>query len=405
MSLELSFQFSDRAKDLHQRVLGFAEQNVASAEAVYSAQVAEGDRWQPTRIMEELKRKARAEGLWNLFLPNSERGAGLTNVEYAPIAEITGYYPMLSEAMNCSAPDTGNMEVFERYGTPELKEKWLKPLLAGEIRSAFCMTEPDVASSDATNIQARIQRDGDFYVINGRKWWSSGAGDPRCKVFIFMGKTDPEAPLHNQQSMIVIPRDTPGVHVKRVLTVFGYDHAPHGHAEIEFKDVRVPKANLLLGEGRGFEIAQGRLGPGRIHHCMRSIGTAERALQTMCNRVQKRVAFGQRLADMGSIRQDIAKSRVEIDQARLLVMHAAYKMDTVGNKEARQAIAGIKVVCPNMALRVIDRAIQAHGAMGVSQDTFLASAWASERTLRFADGPDEVHMDQIARLELRKYRG
>jgi acyl-CoA dehydrogenase len=404
MSLELSFQFSDRAKDLHQRVLAFAQQNVASAEAVYSAQVAEGDRWQPTRIMEDLKRKARAEGLWNLFLPNSERGAGLTNVEYAPIAEITGYYPMLSEAMNCSAPDTGNMEVFERFGTPELKEKWLKPLLAGEIRSTFCMTEPDVASSDATNIQARIQRDGDFYVINGRKWWSSGAGDPRCKVFIFMGKTDPEAPLHNQQSMIVIPRDAPGVHVKRVLTVFGYDHAPHGHAEIEFKDVRVPKANLLLGEGRGFEIAQARLGPGRIHHCMRSIGTAERALQAMCNRVQKRVAFGQRLADMGSIRQDIAKSRVEIDQARLLVMNAAYMMDTVGNKEARQAIAGIKVVCPNMALRVIDRAIQAHGAMGVSQDTFLASAWASERTLRFADGPDEVHMDQIARLELRKYR-
>jgi acyl-CoA dehydrogenase len=405
MSLELSFQFSDRAKDLHQRVLAFAEQNVASAEAVYAAQVAEGDRWQPTRIMEELKRKARAEGLWNLFLPNSERGAGLTNIEYAPIAEITGYYPMLSEAMNCSAPDTGNMEVFERFGTPELKEKWLKPLLAGEIRSTFCMTEPDVASSDATNIQARIQRDGDFYLINGRKWWSSGAGDPRCKVFIFMGKTDPEAPLHNQQSMIVIPRDAPGVNVKRVLTVFGYDHAPHGHAEIEFKDVRVPRANLLLGEGRGFEIAQARLGPGRIHHCMRSIGTAERALQAMCNRVQKRVAFGQRLADMGSIRQDIARSRVEIDQARLLVMHAAYMMDTVGNKEARQAIAGIKVVCPNMALRVIDRAIQAHGAMGVSQDTFLASAWASERTLRFADGPDEVHMDQIARLELRKYRG
>jgi acyl-CoA dehydrogenase len=405
MSLELSFQFSDRAKDLHQRVLAFAEQNVAAAEAVYAAQVAEGDRWQPTRIMEDLKRKARAEGLWNLFLPNSERGAGLTNVEYAPIAEITGYYPMLSEAMNCSAPDTGNMEVFERYGTPELKDKWLKPLLAGEIRSAFCMTEPDVASSDATNIQARIQRDGDFYLINGRKWWSSGAGDPRCKVFIFMGKTDPEAPLHNQQSMIVIPRDTPGVHVKRVLTVFGYDHAPHGHAEIEFRDVRVPKANMLLGEGRGFEIAQGRLGPGRIHHCMRSIGTAERALQAMCNRVQRRVAFGQRLADMGSIRQDVAKSRVEIDQARLLVMHAAYMMDTVGNKEARQAIAGIKVICPNMALRVIDRAIQAHGAMGVSQDTFLASAWASERTLRFADGPDEVHMDQIARLELRKYRG
>jgi acyl-CoA dehydrogenase len=404
MSLDLSFKFSARAKDLHERVLAFAQREIASAEATYSAQVAEGDRWQPTAIMEQLKRKARAEGLWNLFLPESEHGGGLTNVEYAPIAEICGYYSLLSEAMNCSAPDTGNMEVFERFASPELKKRWLEPLLAGEIRSAFCMTEPDVASSDATNIQSRIRRDGDFYVINGRKWWSSGAGDPRCKVFIFMGKTDPDAPRHNQQSMIVVPRDTPGITIKRTLSVFGYDHAPHGHAEIEFKDVRVPADHMLLGEGRGFEIAQARLGPGRIHHCMRSIGVAERALATMCRRVQTRVAFGQRLADMGSIRQDIARSRVEIDQARLLVMRAAYMMDTVGNKAARQEIASIKVVAPNMALRVLDRAIQAHGAMGVSQDTFLASAWASERTLRFADGPDEVHMDQIARLELRKFR-
>jgi acyl-CoA dehydrogenase len=294
--------------------------------------------------------------------------------------------------------------VLERFGTPAMKEQWLKPLLAGEIRSAFCMTEPDVASSDATNIQSRIERDGDHYVINGRKWWSSGAGDPRCKVFIFMGKTDPNAAQHYQQSMIVVPRDTPGVNVKRMLSVFGYDHAPHGHAEIEFKNVRVPLENILLGEGRGFEIAQARLGPGRIHHCMRSIGTAERALELMCKRVQKRVAFGQKLADMGSIRQDIARSRIDIDQARLLTMRAAYMMDTVGNKDAKQAIAAIKVMAPSMALRVIDRAMQAHGGMGVCQDTFLAAAWANQRTLRFADGPDEVHMDQIARLELRKHR-
>jgi acyl-CoA dehydrogenase len=401
---ELSFRFSDKAKDLHQRALAFAREHVVPAEPVFGEQVAEGDRWQPTPIMEQLKKKARAEGLWNLFLPESEHGAGLTNVEYAPIAEITGYYPLLSEAMNCSAPDTGNMETLVRFATPAIKEKWLKPLLEGEIRSAFCMTEPDVASSDATNIASRIEQDGDHYVINGRKWWSSGAGDPRCKVFIFMGKNDPHAALHLQQSMIVVPRDTPGVTVKRVLTVFGYDHAPHGHAEIEFKDVRVPKENILLGEGRGFEIAQARLGPGRIHHCMRSIGTAERALAAMCKRVQSRVAFGQKLADMGSIRQDIAKSRIDIDQARLLVMRAAYMMDTVGNKEARQEIASIKVMAPSMALRVIDRAIQAHGGMGVCQDTFLAAAWANQRTLRLADGPDEVHMDQIARLELRKQR-
>jgi acyl-CoA dehydrogenase len=404
MALEMAFEFSERAKKLHEQALAFAREHVAPAEAVFAAQVAEGERFKVVPVMEELKKKARAQGLWNLFLPDSERGGGLTNVEYAPIAEITGYYPLLSEAMNCSAPDTGNMEVFERFGTPELKKKWLEPLLAGEIRSAFCMTEPDVASSDATNIQARIERDGDFYVINGRKWWSSGAGDPRCKVFIFMGKTDPEGPPHHQQSMIVVPRDTPGVTIKRMLKVFGYDHAPHGHAEIEFKDVRVPKGNLLLGEGRGFEIAQARLGPGRIHHCMRSIGTAERALEIMCKRVQKRVAFGQRLADMGTIRQDIARSRVEIEQGRLLVMRAAYVMDKHGNKQARQEIATIKVMAPNMALRVIDRAIQAHGAMGVCQDTFLASAWSNQRTVRLADGPDEVHLDQIARLELKKHR-
>jgi acyl-CoA dehydrogenase len=404
MPQEMSFQFSDKAKDLHERIRKFAQDEVAPAEPIFSQQVAEGDRWEPTPVMEELKKKARAQGLWNLFLPESELGAGLSNLEYTPIAEITGYYPLLSEAMNCSAPDTGNMEVLVRYGSDAMKERWLKPLLDGEIRSAFCMTEPDVASSDATNIQSRIERDGDHYVINGTKWWSSGAGDPRCKVFIFMGKTDPDAPRHHQQSMIVVPRDTPGVTVKRVLTVFGYDHAPHGHAEIEFKDVRVPADHILLGEGRGFEIAQGRLGPGRIHHCMRSIGTAERALQLMCKRVQTRVAFGQKLSEMGSIRQDIARSRIEIDQCRLLTMRAAYMMDTVGNKQARQEIAAIKVAAPSMALRVIDRAIQAHGGMGVCQDTFLASAWANQRTLRLADGPDEVHMDQIARLEIRKYR-
>jgi acyl-CoA dehydrogenase len=404
MAQEMSLKFSDRAKDLHQRSLEFAQQQIAPAEATFTAQVNEGDRWKVVPVMEELKKKARAAGLWNLFLPDSERGGGLTNVEYAPIAEICGYYPLLSEAMNCSAPDTGNMEVLERYASPALQEKWLKPLLNGEIRSAFCMTEPDVASSDATNISARIDRDGDFYVINGKKWWSSGAGDPRCKVFIFMGKTDPEAPSHSQQSMVVVPRDTPGVTIVRTLSVFGYDHAPHGHAEIHFKNVRVPKENILLGEGRGFEIAQGRLGPGRIHHCMRSIGTAERALSLMCKRVEQRIAFKQKLSEMGTIRHDIARSRIEIDQARLMTMRGAHMMDTVGNKNARQEIAAIKVIAPSMALAVIDRAIQAHGGMGVCQDTFLASAWANQRTLRLADGPDEVHIDQIARLELRKQR-
>jgi len=404
MIFEMQFKFSDRAKDLYARALDFAQTEVAAAETVFEAQVSEGDRWQPVPVVEELKKKARAKGLWNLFLPDSERGGGLTNLEYAPIAEITGYHPLLSEAMNCSAPDTGNMEVLERFGSPAIKDKWLKPLLEGQIRSAFCMTEPDVASSDATNISSRIERDGDHYVINGRKWWSSGAGDPRCKVFIFMGKTDPTASRHLAQSMIVVPRDTPGVEIKRVLKVFGYDHAPHGHAEIQFTNVRVPVDHMLLGEGRGFEIAQARLGPGRIHHCMRSIGTAERALELMCKRVQTRVAFGKKLSDMGTIRQDIAKSRIEIDQARMMVMRAAYMMDTVGNKGARQEIAAIKVIGPTVAGRVLDRAIQAHGALGVCQDTFLASAWANQRTLRLADGPDEVHLDQIARIELSKQK-
>lgn len=396
------FEFSDRVKDLHARVRQFVEREVAPNEDVFNEQVAAGDRWQPTAIMEELKEKAREEGLWNLFLPDSDYGAGLTNLEYAPIAEILGRYLMASEVMNCSAPDTGNMEVLVRYASEECKQKWLIPLLEGKIRSAFCMTEPRVASSDATNIESSIRPDGDEYVINGRKWWSSGAGDPRCEIFVFMGKTDPEAPRHRQQSMILVPRDTPGVDIRRQLSVFGYDDAPHGHAEIEFTDVRVPADNLLLGEGRGFEIAQGRLGPGRIHHCMRSIGVAERALEIMCRRTSERVAFGQRISDMGPIRQDIAKSRIEIDQARLMVMHAAYLMDTVGNKEARTEIAAIKVLVPQMALKVLDRAIQAHGAMGVCQDTFLAQAWAGMRTLRLADGPDEVHMAQIAKLELRK---
>ena len=398
------FDMSAKAQELHGRLLEFARKECQPAEEVFAEQLQRApDRWRPVPVVEELKQKAKARGLWNLFLPESEHGAGLSNLEYAPLCEIMGHYPLTSEATNCSAPDTGNMETLVRYGTEEQKQRWLAPLLTGEIRSAFCMTEPDVASSDATNISARIEQDGDDFVINGRKWWSSGAGDPRCKVFIFMGKTDLNASSHLQQSMILVPREAKGVTIKRMLSVFGYDHAPHGHAEIDFKDVRVPKSNLLLGIGRGFEIAQGRLGPGRIHHCMRTIGVAERALALMCKRAESRVAFGKKLSEMGSIRQDIARSRIEIDQTRLLTLRAAHMMDTVGNKAARIEIAEIKVAAPSMALRVIDRAMQVHGGMGVSQDTFLASAYANTRTLRFADGPDEVHLDQLGRLELRKH--
>jgi acyl-CoA dehydrogenase len=383
--------------------MAFMDAHVYPNEATYRRQGESGDRWQPRQIVEDLKPLARAAGLWNLFLPDSPLGAGLTNLEYAGLCEIMGRVPWAPEVFNCSAPDTGNMEVLVRYGTPPQQDQWLKPLLAGEIRSCFAMTEPDVASSDATNITARIERQGDEYVLNGRKWWASGAGDPRCKVSIFMGVTNPGAPAHQRQSMILVPMDAPGITITRMLTVFGYDDAPHGHAEVEFKEVRVPAANLLLGEGRGFEIAQGRLGPGRIHHCMRLIGLAERALEAMCRRVQSRVAFGKPLAEQGTIRADIANSRIEIDQARLLTLKAAHMMDTVGNKEARTEIAMIKVVAPNVALHVLDRAIQAHGGMGVSGDSFLADAWASSRTLRLADGPDEVHREAIARLELRRH--
>jgi acyl-CoA dehydrogenase len=399
----MDFEFSDKVKHLQKRLTAFMEEHLYPNEARFHEHCQGPDRWQPVPVIEELKPKARAAGLWNLFLPASERGAGLTNLEYAPLCEIMGRSPLAPEVFNCSAPDTGNMEVLERYGSTELKEKWLKPLLAGEIRSCFAMTEPQVASSDATNIESRIARDGADYVINGRKWWTSGAGDPRCKVAIFMGKTDPAAPKHKQQSMIVVPMNAPGVTIKRTLNVFGYDHAPHGHGEVLFENVRVPGGNMLLGEGRGFEIAQGRLGPGRIHHCMRLIGVAERALELLCRRVGSRVAFGRTLAEQGTIRADIAVSRMEIEQARLLTLNAAYMMDTVGNKVARSEIAMIKVVAPNMALRVLDRAIQAHGGGGVSDDFPLAWAWANARTLRLADGPDEVHREAIARYELAKY--
>ncbi len=398
----MSFEYSAKVNDLRERLGAFMNEHIYPNEKLYYSQIAE-DRWRPVPVIEQLKPKARAAGLWNLFLPESEYGAGLTNLEYAPMCEIMGRSYMAPEVFNCSAPDTGNMEVLARYGSQEHKDRWLKPLLAGEIRSCFAMTEPDVASSDATNIQSSIVRDGDEYVINGNKWWSSGAGDPRCKISIFMGKTDPGAPKHKQQSMILVPMDAPGIKIERMLQVFGYDHAPHGHGHMTFHDVRVPASNMLLGEGRGFEIAQGRLGPGRIHHCMRLIGVAERALELMCRRVQSRVAFGKKLADQGTIRADIAISRMEIEQARLLTLKAGSMMDTVGNKAARNEIAMIKVIAPNVALRVLDRAIQAHGAAGVCQDHFLAAAWANSRTLRLADGPDEVHREAIAKWELERW--
>jgi acyl-CoA dehydrogenase len=390
----MDFEYSAQVNELRKRLSGFMDEHIYPNEPRFHEHSRGSDRWQPVPAIEELKPVARAAGLWNLF-------AELTNLEYAPLCEIMGRSLMAPEVFNCSAPDTGNMEVLERYGTPELKRQWLEPLLAGEIRSCFAMTEPAVASSDATNIEASIVRDGGDYMLNGRKWWTSGAGDPRCKVAIFMGKTDPSAAKHKQQSMIVVPMDSPGVKILRMLPVFGYDQAPHGHGEVLFENVRVPAANLLLGEGRGFEIAQGRLGPGRIHHCMRLIGVAERALEDMCRRVKSRVAFGKTLAEQGTIRADIATSRIEIEQARLLVLKAAWMMDTVGNKAARSEIAMIKVLVPNVALQVLDRAIQAHGGAGVSDDFDLAAAWANSRTLRLADGPDEVHQEAIAKWELQ----
>jgi acyl-CoA dehydrogenase len=397
------FDLSPKVQGLHRRLVAFMDEYVYPNEKTFFEEVNAGDRWQPTRIIEDLKQRAKNIGLWNLFLPESEYGAGLTNFEYAHLCEVMGRSIIAPEIFNCSAPDTGNMEVLVRYGTAEQKERWLKPLLNGEIRSCFAMTEPDVASSDATNIQARIERQGDEYVLNGRKWWISGAGDPRCAVAVFMGKTDPTAPKHKQQSMILAPMKTPGVTVKRLLNVFGYDDAPHGHAEILFENVRVPASNILLGEGRGFEIAQGRLGPGRIHHCMRLIGLAERSLEALCRRSTVRVAFGKRLAEQGALRAEIADSRIEIEQARLLTLKAAYMMDKSGNKAARAEIAMIKIIAPNMALRVIDRAIQAHGGGGVCDDFELAYAWTQARTLRLADGPDEVHREAVAKMELARY--
>ena len=398
----MDFDYSAKVKELQKKLAAFMDQHVYPNEARFHDEVAHGDRWEPTRVVEELKTKAKAAGLWNLFLPQSERGAGLTNTEYAPLCEIMGRVAWAPEVFNCSAPDTGNMEVLERYGTPEQKKQWLEPLLAGEIRSGFAMTEPAVASSDATNIQASIQRDGDAYVLNGRKWWSSGAGDPRCRLFIVMGKTEPEAARHAQQSMILVARDAPGVKILRHLPVFGYDDAPHGHMEIDFVNVRVPATNMLLGEGRGFEIAQGRLGPGRIHHCMRLIGVAERALEKMCRRTKSRVAFGRPIAEHGVTVDRVARSRIMIDEARLLTLKAAWMMDTVGNKAARMEIAMIKVAAPRMACQVVDWAIQAYGGGGVA-DPWLAHAYANARTLRLADGPDEVHLNQIGRLELAKH--
>ncbi|MFC4799677.1 acyl-CoA dehydrogenase [Neobacillus sp. GCM10023253] len=402
----MNFSYSEKVVNLQKRVIKFMEEYVYPNEKLYKEQLNQQEtRWSDIPpIMQELKQKAKAEGLWNLFLPESEYGAGLTNLEYAPLCEIMGRSMIGPEVFNCSAPDTGNMEVLVRYGTEAQKKQWLEPLLAGEIRSCFSMTEPDVASSDATNIETSIVRDGDEYVINGRKWWSSGAGDPRCKIAIVMGKNDPTAKLHDQQSMILVPLNTPGVKIERTLSVFGYDDAPHGHAEIVYDNVRVPAENMLWEEGKGFAIAQGRLGPGRIHHCMRLIGLAERALEDLTKRVLNRTAFGKKIADQGVVQEWIAESRIEIEQARLLTLKAAYMMDTVGNKEAKAEIAMIKVVAPNMALKVLDRAIQAFGAAGVSDDFTLANHWAQARTLRLADGPDEVHRRQIARLELKKYQ-
>jgi acyl-CoA dehydrogenase len=400
----MQFTHSAKVVALQEKLRDFMDRHIYANEARHAHEIETGDRWQPTALMEELKKRARLEGLWNLFLPHSPRGAGLSNLEYAPLCEIMGRAPMASEVFNCSAPDTGNMETLEFYGNEEQKERWLKPLLAGEIRSCFAMTEPAVASSDATNIESTILRDGDHYVINGRKWWTTGAPDPRCKIAIFMGKTDPSNPdRHRQQSMVLVPMDTPGVKVVRPLSVFGYDDAPHGHAEVTFDNVRVARSNILLGEGRGFEIAQGRLGPGRIHHCMRAIGAAERALEDMCKRVKSRVAFGKPLAEQTVTLERIAEARIMIEQARLLVLKAAYMMDTVGNKVARAEIAMIKVAVPKMLSSVVDMAIQAHGAAGVSGDFGLAKAYASARTLRLVDGPDEVHRNQIGRLELAKH--
>jgi acyl-CoA dehydrogenase len=403
----MDFSYSKRTQELQGRVTDFMQRHVYPAEARYSAEIEEntraGRRWTPLRTIEELKPKARDAGLWNLFLPESEFGAGLLNQEYAPLAEIMGAVPWSPEVFNCSAPDTGNMEVLVRYGTPEQKKRWLEPLLDGKIRSAFAMTEPAVASSDATNIEARIERDGDSYVLNGRKWWTSGAGDPRCAVYIFMGKSDTDAPKHSQQSMILVPADAKGVTVLRPLSVFGYDDAPHGHMEVLFENVRVPAGNMLLGEGRGFEIAQGRLGPGRIHHCMRLIGLAERSLELMCKRASSRVAFGKTVAAQTVTQERIAEARCMIDQARLLTLKAAWMMDVAGNKAAKAEIAMIKVVAPNMACQVIDWAMQVHGGGGMSQDFPLAQFYTQARTLRFADGPDEVHRNSIAKIELGKH--
>ncbi len=397
----MNFTYSTKSAELQMRLQSFMDAHIFPNEKNFNDEVNAGDRWQPSSLIEALKAEAQAAGLWNLFLPEV---SGLSNLEYAPLAEIMGKVTWASEVFNCSAPDTGNMEVLERYGTAEQKETWLKPLLNGEIRSCFAMTEPDVASSDATNIRASIRSDGDAYILNGRKWWSTGAGDARCKLAIFMGKTDESAPKHLQQSMILVPMDADGVEVERNLLVFGFDDAPNGHSQLSFTDVRVPAANLLLGEGRGFEIAQGRLGPGRVHHCMRLIGVAERALELLCQRAQSRVAFGKPLAEQGVLRQWIAEARLAIDQARLLVLKTAWMMDEAGNKAARNEIAMIKAVVPQMALQVIDRAIQAHGGGGVCQDFPLSNFWIYARSLRLADGPDEVHLESIAKNEMRKYR-